>query len=765
MRRRPTLSVMVGDKENDVALDRDLKASASIFGEPRKRPAPSASGHLQPTESSKSRQALSARASNVQSAQCTWTAAPAPRRSLRSRDGPVTSTGQPAPAAPAPQRPTTAPAMKRASLGPSSAPTAWAGFSETTMSLLRSHENRPISAAVSQRRARESVAPAVKRPRVQEAPPAHAAPAAAPAAPEKVAGHHADASFAESLESFPVYEAASLGAPSPPVTPILPHRSAPAAAAADEDAEVARLRRRVAELESAVAERDACLRTAEGMWRAEMTALRERAERAERELKCACGAGEEAAAAERERAGRREAASQRALAEAKARAEELEERAREHAEAIGQLSGRLREAEAARRRLHNEICELRGNIRVVCRYPEEEAAPAPAGPVPPALPGRGSSIVVTAPGIGCAPPSAAAVAGMPALTSASERTLRFEFSRVLGPSAAQEEVYAEVAPLVQSALDGYAVCIFAYGATGSGKTYTMEGPAWAAGAPSDEAPGEDLRGIIPRALEELFERAGEMRGRHEWRLEMTASFLEIYNEAIRDLLAPAGPGAAHAAHEIRHDKDGQAVVTGLTTVPVSDRAHLAALLAAAAGNRATHATACNERSSRSHAVFQLRLQGAQARTGRSLRTTVTLVDLAGSERVKVSGASGERLREAQCINRSLTALGNVIHALSAHENHVPYRDSKLTHLLQPCLASESAKICMLLNISPIPEQVDESICSLRFGAKAAAVERRNQPSAAGRRPSAKAPPAGAPGPAKTPRSSSAAASAKGQQGG
>lgn len=149
---------------------------------------------------------------------------------------------------------------------------------------------------------------------------------------------------------------------------------------------------------------------------------------------------------------------------------------------------------------------------------------------------------------------------------------------------------------------------------------------------------------------------------------------------------------------IRHDMDGNTVVPDLTMVPVSDAASVEALLRQATQNRAIGATNSNEHSSRSHLVFQLHIRGASAVRGRAVHGMLTLVDLAGSERLRVSGSTGERLKEAQHINKSLSSLGDVMCALAAKEAHVPYRNSKLTYLLSDSLgmlASPKGNGCLL----------------------------------------------------------------------
>lgn len=197
---------------------------------------------------------------------------------------------------------------------------------------------------------------------------------------------------------------------------------------------------------------------------------------------------------------------------------------------------------------------------------------------------------------------------------------------------------------------------------------------------------------------------------------MEASFPEIYNETIRDLLSDSAPSKA-TKHEIRRDPKfpGQMYVTNVTPTVVTSEAQLTALLERAAKNRAVAATLCNERSSCSHSVFRLRLAGDN-KTGQSCQGTLNLVDLAGSENVSRSGATGEQLKDAKSINRSLSSLSSVVMALSKKDQHIPFRDSKLTYLLQNSLAGNS-KTLLFVNISPEAASFQETLCSLRFATK------------------------------------------------
>jgi len=282
----------------------------------------------------------------------------------------------------------------------------------------------------------------------------------------------------------------------------------------------------------------------------------------------------------------------------------------------------------------------------------------------------------------------------------------FEFDRVFAPSAGQGEVYEEISQLVQSALDGYNVCVFAYGQTGSGKTYTMEGGP---GIEEDQT----QCGVIPRTIRQIFDIKQKLAEK-SWTYKLHASFLEIYNEEIKDLLQ-TDPNLKYEI-KMSDSKGTDVYVTNLKVEEVTNEDQIELIIKKARKNRAWAKTLANERSSRSHSVFMLKIEGHNSATSESCCGTLNLVDLAGSERVKDSGSEGLRLTEAQNINKSLSNLGNVIMALAQKNSHVPYRNSKLTHLLQNCLGGNS-KTLMFVNISPKEEHINETLNSLRFATK------------------------------------------------
>ncbi|XP_047951925.1 kinesin-like protein KIN-14N isoform X1 [Salvia hispanica] len=358
------------------------------------------------------------------------------------------------------------------------------------------------------------------------------------------------------------------------------------------------------------------------------------------------------------------------------------------------------EGENVRKKLHNTILELKGNIRVFCR-------------VRPLLSddGVGNDVKVVS------FPTSMEAQGRGIDLSQNGQKHSFTFDKVFVPDNSQEDVFVEISQLVQSALDGYKVCIFAYGQTGSGKTYTMMGK-----------PGLlDQKGLIPRSLEQVFQ-TKQMLEAQGWKYEMQVSMLEIYNETIRDLLSAnkstfdaSRVDTAAKQYAIKHDANGNTYVSDLTIVDVRSSREVSYLLERAAQSRSVGKTQMNEQSSRSHFVFTLRIVGVNESTDQQVQGVLNLIDLAGSERLSKSGSTGDRLKETQAINKSLSSLSDVIFALAKKEEHVPFRNSKLTYLLQPCLGGDS-KTLMFVNVSPDPASVGESLCSLRFAARVNACE-------------------------------------------
>ncbi|KAL6610176.1 hypothetical protein ACP70R_040145 [Stipagrostis hirtigluma subsp. patula] len=341
---------------------------------------------------------------------------------------------------------------------------------------------------------------------------------------------------------------------------------------------------------------------------------------------------------------------------------------------------------AERRRLYNELIELRGNIRVFCR-----CRPLSADEVT-----RGCSSVVEVD-----PSKETELQFVP-----SKKDKRvFKFDRVFGPNDDQVDVFSETAPVVRSAMDGFNVCIFAYGQTGTGKTFTMEGHP-------------ENRGVNYRALEELFRVSAERSTSIAY--NFSVSILEVYNEKIRDLLDESNEQAAKRL-DIKQSSDGTQEVPGLVEAPIYTIDGVWEKLKAGARNRSVGSTSANELSSRSHSLVRVTVRSEHLVTGQRSRSHIWLVDLAGSERVAKTEAEGDRLKESQFINKSLSALGDVISALASKSSHIPYRNSKLTHLLQSSLGGD-CKTIMFVQISPSSTDSGETLCSLNFASRVRAVE-------------------------------------------
>eukprot|EP00752_Nemacystus_decipiens_P007271 g6508.t2 len=370
------------------------------------------------------------------------------------------------------------------------------------------------------------------------------------------------------------------------------------------------------------------------------------------------------------------------------------------------LERQVEEGEEERRRMHNQILDLAGSVRVYVRarpfLKSDGVGAADEGAAVVRCGADASSIAVLPP-------------------DAPSRAISCAFDRVFGGHASQEDVFKEVSGFVQSALDGYKVCLFSYGQTGSGKTHTMTGSGRGM-----------MRGIVPRAVEHILGRVGELQT-GPWQYSVQASFLEIYNEELRDLLVGHGDVDAAAASpvklSIKKSAGGGTEVAGLTKYDIDTGdeeqglLELEEIMRVAQRTRSVASTAMNAESSRSHSVFTLWLTGVDSSTGTTLKGVLHLVDLAGSERLDRSGAGNDaqRLRETQAINKSLSCLADVFAALSAKASHVPFRNSKLTYLMQDCLSGDG-KALMFVNLSPTAASANETVCSLRFANQVSQVQ-------------------------------------------
>ncbi|CAL1586481.1 unnamed protein product [Knipowitschia caucasica] len=420
-----------------------------------------------------------------------------------------------------------------------------------------------------------------------------------------------------------------------------------------------------------------------------------------------------------------------------------------------------------RKELHNTLVELRGNIRVHCRVrpvlPFDHLQPSTSGsghaPVEEVIQAVSDDTVIVN------------------SNKTGAQSKIFEFERVHAAEDSQDAVFEEVKPLIRSLLDGYNVCVMAYGQSGSGKTHTMLGPAELLSGTQQEEQQEAQQGVVPKAAAHVFRLISE-RPTEGHTVEV--SVREIYNNEVFDLLSQDEHGGGGQRRDIVTTSSGEIQVPGLTYEPVSSAAEVMHFVTKGSTLRAHCPTRIHSDSSRSHLIVTMtlsskspnalalahRLQSAkkdllssnrkqywspQCRRANplderllspapspcrspspcpsprpcsphSFRTKLQLVDLAGSECVGLSGVSGPALWEVSCINRSLCALSDVLGALAEHRPHIPYRNCKLTHLLQDAIGGD-AKLLLMLCVSPTQHFVAETLQSLGLGSRARQVHK------------------------------------------
>ncbi|OAX44670.1 kinesin heavy chain [Rhizopogon vinicolor AM-OR11-026] len=283
----------------------------------------------------------------------------------------------------------------------------------------------------------------------------------------------------------------------------------------------------------------------------------------------------------------------------------------------------------------------------------------------------------------------------------------FTFDRVFPMGTKQHEVFDYgVKDIVKDVLDGYNGTVFAYGQTGSGKTFTMMGA---------DIDSSELKGIIPRITEQIFKSIVESDSHLEYVVKV--SYLEIYLERIRDLLAPQNDNL-----QVHEEKSRGVYVKNLSDYYVSSAREVYEIMRQGGAARVVTSTNMNAESSRSHSIFLITIQQRNTETGAQKSGNLYLVDLAGSEKVGKTGASGQTLEEAKKINKSLSALGMVINALTDSKvKHIPYRDSKLTRILQESLGGNS-RTTLIINCSPSQYNESETLSTLRFGIRAKSIK-------------------------------------------
>ena len=346
------------------------------------------------------------------------------------------------------------------------------------------------------------------------------------------------------------------------------------------------------------------------------------------------------------------------------------------------LIKRYQKEVALRKQYYNTIQELKGNIRVFVRVRKDDRGEYTAGGVF-QFPSKTELLIQQ--------------------IDSSLPPKLLDYARVFDVNATQELVFEDTKATLMSVIDGYNVCIMAYGQTGSGKTWTMMGP--------ESNPGVNRRAIVEllttlKGLEETIE------------YEVKASQMEVYNEGLYDLLSKKP--RAETKMKIRQGPDGISL-PDLVCRPVASQEDAYQVMADGDKNRSVMATSMNSASSRSHLLFQLHLSTTNKLSKAKTSSTLTLVDLAGSERVAKSEVSGDGLKEAAAINKSLSALGLVFQSLGNGDPHIPYKNSVLTHALSDCLGG-NAKCAMFMACSPLESNLPETISTLRFASNIAKIE-------------------------------------------
>ncbi|XP_034451449.1 kinesin-like protein KIN-14E [Hippoglossus hippoglossus] len=351
-----------------------------------------------------------------------------------------------------------------------------------------------------------------------------------------------------------------------------------------------------------------------------------------------------------------------------------------------------------RMKYYNMVEDMKGKIRVLCRIRPPSRIEA----------AQGEAVVVDK------------IDEFSVKVETARGPREFQFDKVFCAETSQEDLFHDTNRLIQSAIDGYNVCIFAYGQTGTGKTFTMVGDK------EQKNPG-----ILPRSFHAMFDIIRENSTKFDYKV--SAYMLELYNDRLQDLFVSLA-GEAHAqpqSHgqarrvEIKRNRKGVVFAQGAETKEASSAQELYALFQQACANRHISATKMNVESSRSHLIVGIMVESRNLTNGSVSTGKLSLVDLAGSERAAKTGAKDHQLKEANSINKSLSALGDVISALSAELPHVPYRNSKLTQVMQDSLGG-NAKTLMIVNISPSECNVDETLTSLIYATRVKAITNNAQ---------------------------------------
>ncbi|KAK8964762.1 hypothetical protein KSP40_PGU008236 [Platanthera guangdongensis] len=345
---------------------------------------------------------------------------------------------------------------------------------------------------------------------------------------------------------------------------------------------------------------------------------------------------------------------------------------------LSELETLYKEEQILRKRYYNIIEDMKGKIRVFCRLrPLNEKEIAEKEKI--------------------------TVFSVDEFTIAhtwkDEKSKQHIYDRVFSQNDSQEDIFADTKYLVQSAVDGFNVCIFAYGQTGSGKTFTIYG-------------SECHPGLTPRAAAELFRILD--RDSVKFSFSVKVYMVELYQDTLVDLLLPKN--AKRLKLEIKKDSKGMVSIENVTVLHVSSFDELMAVTLRGSEQRHVAETQMNDESSRSHLILSIIIESTNFQTQTFARGKLSFVDLAGSEKIKKSGSAGNQLKEAQSINKSLSALGDVISALCSVGQHIPYRNHKLTMLMSDSLGG-NAKTLMFVNASPAEANLDETYNSLMYASR------------------------------------------------
>ncbi|XP_008782799.2 kinesin-like protein KIN-14I isoform X1 [Phoenix dactylifera] len=343
-----------------------------------------------------------------------------------------------------------------------------------------------------------------------------------------------------------------------------------------------------------------------------------------------------------------------------------------------ELEALYKEEQILRKRYYNMIEDMKGKIRVYCRLRplnEKEIAT------------KEKSVINSIDEFTVAHPWK------------DDKSKQHIYDHVFDQTASQDDIFEDTKYLVQSAVDGYNVCIFAYGQTSSGKTFTIYG-------------SESKPGLTPRATAELFKVMKRDSSKYSFSLKVY--MVELYQDTLIDLLLPKQ--AKRLKLDIKKDSKGMVTIENVTIVQISSFEELRAIISRGSEQRHTAGTHMNDQSSRSHLILSIIIESTNLQTQSLARGKLSFVDLAGSERIKKSGSAGNQLKEAQSINKSLSALADVIGALSSDGQHIPYRNHKLTMLMSDSIGG-NAKTLMFVNVSPAESNLDETYNSLMYASR------------------------------------------------